>query len=81
MTDQCKHCQIRGDLDLCLKAECFQHENWYAKEQQKQIDKLNKVVEAAKLVSKYKSGRLIKIPVEYSELLLNLDEALAELKR
>ena len=40
MTDQCKHCSYRGDLKACLAAECFHHENWYAIEQQKRIDKL-----------------------------------------
>ena len=46
MTDQCKHCTSRGDLDLCKKTPCFHHENWYAVEQQKVIDNLISAVEA-----------------------------------
>ena len=46
MTDQCKHCTSRGDLDLCKKTPCFHHENWYAVEQQKVIDSLISVAEA-----------------------------------
>ncbi len=40
MTDQCKHCTVRGDLKKCLSTDCHHHENWYAKEQQKKIDDL-----------------------------------------
>ena len=47
MSDQCKHCQLMGDIEGCLITECFHHENWYAKEQQKEItslkDALNEV--------------------------------------
>ena len=46
MTDQCKHCTSRGDLDLCKKTPCFHHENWYAVEQQKVIDSLISAAEA-----------------------------------
>jgi len=41
MTDQCKHCDLRGDLKKCKSTDCFQHENWYAVEQQKVIDDLD----------------------------------------
>ena len=40
MTDQCKHCSFIGNLAECLKADCYQHENWYAKKQQERISKL-----------------------------------------
>ena len=47
MTDQCKHCTIRGDIEKCKATECFQHENWYAVQQQKIIDDLEgRIVEA-----------------------------------
>ena len=46
MTDQCGNCQLKGDINQCLAAECFQHENWYAKEQQKRIDNLQAQVDA-----------------------------------
>jgi hypothetical protein len=38
MTDQCKHCNLKGDLKACKSSECSIHENWYAVEQQKIID-------------------------------------------
>ena len=42
MTDQCMHCELKGDIKKCLAIECFQHENWYAKKQQSRIDALEK---------------------------------------
>ena len=39
MTDQCKHCTLRGDIDGCKSTECFQHESWYAQQQQLTIEK------------------------------------------
>jgi predicted RNase H-like nuclease (RuvC/YqgF family) len=40
MTDQCKHCSLRGDLKTCKETECSHHENWYAIKQQELINKL-----------------------------------------
>lgn len=40
MSDQCKHCLIRGDIQTCQKADCFQHENWYALEMIKENERL-----------------------------------------
>ena len=40
MTDQCKNCSAKGNLEKCKSTECFHHENWYAVEQQKKIDAL-----------------------------------------
>jgi len=40
MTDQCKHCTLRGDIKKCKATECFNHENWYAVQQQSEIDQL-----------------------------------------
>jgi len=34
MTDQCKHCAYHGDFAACKVVECFQHENWYARQMQ-----------------------------------------------
>lgn len=28
MTDQCKNCVVRGDIEKCLSTECFHHGNW-----------------------------------------------------
>jgi len=30
MSDQCKHCQLRGDINKCLAADCSKHEDWFA---------------------------------------------------
>ena len=30
MTDQCKHCTVRGDIVACQAIECHKHEDWYA---------------------------------------------------
>lgn len=38
MVDQCKHCDLRGDIKACKASDCFHHENWYAVEQQRIID-------------------------------------------
>lgn len=40
MTDQCKHCTYKGDIKACKAAECFQHENWYAKQLQTENEAL-----------------------------------------
>ena len=52
MTDQCKNCTVRGDLKACLVTECFQHENWYAIEQQKRISLLESQVAAMTMLLK-----------------------------
>lgn len=50
MADQCKHCSLRGDLKACLATECSKHEDWYAVEQQKRINKLEERIEVQSLV-------------------------------
>jgi hypothetical protein len=45
VTDQCKHCAIRGDIKECRSETCHQHENWYATHQQKENDQLKAQVE------------------------------------
>ena len=42
MIDECKNCVCRGNIKVCKMVLCSQHESWYAVEQQKQIDFLNK---------------------------------------
>lgn len=27
--DQCKNCQLRGDLDSCLSNSCSVHDSWF----------------------------------------------------
>ena len=43
MTDQCKHCTLRGDITACKATPCYKHEDWYAVEQQKQLDQLTAI--------------------------------------
>ena len=38
MSDQCKHCTIRGDYEKCIKTKCHHHENWIAKKRQEIIN-------------------------------------------
>jgi len=45
MSDQCKHCTLRGDIEACRAAECSHHENWYAVQQQQEIERLKSEVE------------------------------------
>jgi len=40
MTDQCRYCTLRGDIKKCKATECYHHENWYAIQQQSEIDQL-----------------------------------------
>ena len=40
MSDQCRHCTMRGDIEGCEEAECSHHGNWYAVEKNKQLDQL-----------------------------------------
>ena len=28
MSDQCKHCTVRGNIEKCLETNCSQHESW-----------------------------------------------------
>ena len=38
MTDQCKHCTVRGDIAACRATECFKHEDWYSKQLQAELE-------------------------------------------
>jgi len=51
MSDQCKHCECRGDYNHCNKTPCCHHENWInrkriaiLKKQQIEIDDLRIVI-------------------------------------
>ena len=32
MSDQCKHCECRGDYERCNSTPCSHHENWINKQ-------------------------------------------------
>lgn len=40
MTDQCKHCTVRGDMEACAALECGIHESWYAESLANEIERL-----------------------------------------
>jgi hypothetical protein len=40
MSDQCQHCTVRGDFDMCLKTECFHHENWISDQWRAEVARL-----------------------------------------
>ena len=44
MSDQCKYCNVRGNIEDCRGSECFHHENWYALEQAAEITRLRSAI-------------------------------------
>ena len=40
MTDQCKHCTMRGDYKACSGTPCGHHENWINKQRIKRMRKM-----------------------------------------
>jgi len=46
MTDQCKHCTVRGDIKSCRVTPCHKHEDWYSKQLQAELDAANAHVAA-----------------------------------
>lgn len=56
MSDQCRHCTMRGDIEGCEEAECGYHGNWYAVEKNKQLDQIRE--ENAALKEKLKEAEV-----------------------
>ena len=44
MTDQCKHCILRGNLKECLQQDCSKHEDWVNTELLNIIEENNRVL-------------------------------------
>ena len=63
MTDECKHCKLRGDINGCLVTDCSKHKDWYAVEQQNRIERL----EAA--IRTYRENGITKNQFELFDLL------------
>ena len=40
MTDQCKHCIVRGDYKKCLETPCSKHESWIDIERMDRMKKM-----------------------------------------
>ena len=52
MTDQCKHCELRGNYNECIKTECFHHENWINKQRIHRIRELeNQWIEVSMILN------------------------------
>lgn len=64
MSDQCKFCVVRGDIEKCKATDCSIHENWYSLEQKKSIESLEKRV-------KELDDRLLDLINRISEFLSN----------
>lgn len=78
MTDQCKHCTLRGDIKACKATPCSKHEDWYVVQLQQEntayaITVQNLEAEIAKL----KEKRLSKAK-SYHHLDKRLIKAMAE---
>lgn len=41
MTDECKGCQVRGNLEACESTECSIHDSWYVRELKKSTKRLD----------------------------------------
>ncbi len=50
MTDQCIYCTARGNIELCLKTQCFHHASWIAEQHR---ERLTAVRDALQLVVGY----------------------------
>jgi hypothetical protein len=50
MTDQCKHCTLRGDIKACESVPCFQRENWWAVEKMQEMKQLKKELRDSKAI-------------------------------
>lgn len=40
MTDQCRLCTLRGDMEACRETNCFHTENWYCLKMKKKVAEL-----------------------------------------
>ena len=68
MSDQCKHCTMRGDITEYLATECFQHESWYAIQQQATIATLTEQVRVLELLDANESCLDIYMNFHVSEI-------------
>lgn len=56
MTDQCKHCLARGNMDKCKILECELHDSWFTKKQQEEISMLRKEIANLRRELSYQVG-------------------------
>jgi len=48
MSDQCKHCEVLGNIDRCIRTDCFIHESWYSIKIQIDLDFVRNEIEKYK---------------------------------
>jgi len=47
VSDQCKHCTVRGDLKECESQPCTTHESWYVKQLTERAERAESKIEKA----------------------------------
>lgn len=74
MSDQCKFCVVRGDIEKCKATDCSIHENWYSLEQKKSIESLEKRVKELddRLLDKQNANKALFSIYDESEVENNL---------
>jgi len=51
MSDQCRHCQSRGDLTKCHETECFKCDDWYSEHLEDEIKQKDEKIQEWKRVA------------------------------
>ena len=63
MSDQCKNCTLRGNVDECESVDCTHHDSWYVKQQAARIAELEKAlieIEGIPVQNRFtQSGKLV----------------------
>ena len=51
MSDECKHCTLRGDIKACEAVPCSLRENWWGLQKMAEIEKLKARLKDSHVVS------------------------------
>lgn len=73
MSDQCKFCLVRGDIDKCLQTDCSHHENWISEQHRLRLDQCQANLELVMDVNKQLRNRIQTQYRENMELQRTLD--------
>ena len=49
--DQCRYCDIRGNVSKCKESECGHHDNWYSKKLAEELEDAIHELEILKVAS------------------------------
>ena len=56
MSDQCRFCQIQGDIEACEAVSCTHHESWYARRYKKIADRAQEqILELKEEIAKHEN--------------------------